>query len=73
MRRAPPRPKPGSVKRTCIGPCGKQFWSEGPWNHVCPKCNAANEANPLCENRAHAGCNVHFDDDRSLFPLEFEE
>lgn len=31
------RPKAGA--RVCLG-CGKEFWSDGPWNRICPRCLA---------------------------------
>ena len=30
--------------RVCLGlDCGRKFWSEGPWNRLCPSCSAAND------------------------------
>jgi hypothetical protein len=38
--------------RRCLGPCGRLFPSEGPWNRICPECARRNrhrsvEAAPL--------------------------
>ena len=37
---------PDAAMRLCLGHCGEQFWSEGPWNRICPKCARRSEAPP---------------------------
>ena len=31
------------LRRNCLGGCGKQFNSEGPWNRICTKCELRNQ------------------------------
>jgi uncharacterized protein with PIN domain len=35
------RGKPKKTRRRCLK-CNRSFWSEGPWNRLCRRCNAAN-------------------------------
>ncbi len=38
-------PKTKKTRRRCLK-CSRSFWSEGPWNRLCARCNAANRRMP---------------------------